>query len=346
MSKQYRENIVQERAIKQIAKEKHIHLGGQPGVPLKEIWKRAETILQQMKDRHSLWLNKQKERLGSSVNNIPEENMEEMYTQGLFLFIKQKYRTIQATTPSQLFLFRERGYIEKMIEAYTHDFIMLLRQSFRADIYATTGFAIAREAYQHNPDILGTLLKRFPEFEKGMIVYALLNNPIHPEKSLEKMRKMFAELSPQFPEFEPRVIKHAVTHYPADPKKFLQQSRKKIAQLSLRFPEWDPFIVKRAVLYNPKAPVRFLQQVKKMAETLAMMFPDIPPGVIRRVVVNNASDAKQTLEKALERYPEIQKQFPQETKTMILWALLQYPTYPEEFFKKRKGLDPFGEEQI
>ena len=336
VTKKYRENIHNERGVKQIAKEQDTNIGGILEVPLRKILLEVETLLDQLGKDYLPWIEQQKEWFGYYLSRIPPKDLERDYKEGLSSFIRQKYKTIREMNPSELHYFSDETYLRETIEAYTHDFIMLLRQSFCAHIQATTGLRIAKRTHKYDPGTIHSLTSQFPEFNTGLITHVMINNPNNPAMFLNQVKDTINTLAVEFPEFDKKIITHAAVDYPKNPAGFLNKVKEEVDRLYLQFSDFERWTVTYMVVNNPRNPKGALEKLQKTVTQLSLQFPEFEKWVIIRVATYYKSSIVY-LKKLKKKYHLLQKKFPYiESKTIIKALVRSSLNDPETYLRTLK----------
>ena len=95
------------RAIKEVARERNLSLKGNGGKPLESILRQIPLILNSLQEEHPDFVEKQKTSLNSLIGEVPQNKVEGIFQDGLDIVIKQRYRLFRKESPEKTSLLND-----------------------------------------------------------------------------------------------------------------------------------------------------------------------------------------------------------------------------------------------
>ncbi len=175
------------RDTKDIARENGITLKGRISGETLDLQQRAETIIEELKDRHAGWVTEKQNLLGDYLSAVDSAEIEKEYKAGVAAAINLEVRVnnkVERNFPSDT-----SEYLEKIIAGYTFDFYWSLRVSKRLGIDPETALKSARLSYVNNPEKIRTLQEQSLNINQSGTTRAILSNEVNPEDSPEKVKE-------------------------------------------------------------------------------------------------------------------------------------------------------------
>src|SRR3989344_810026 len=305
-----KEIIKESRFIKELADEEDVSISGTHNAQELEIYNHVDDLLDQLNSEHKDWIQQKKDRFGSYLDNIPDEKLEKQYLTGLRRFIKVQNRLFKKVSPEETSKLSDSDYLKRLIESYTYDFILSLRNSQRNEVFPNTALEIAQKSYRLNPDAINKMKAQFPEFEDWIIEYALTGHYNNYQEYLQGISETLPKLKEKYPEMEDWVIETAAIRKHADPGGFLDGVNKDSKTYKEKYPLLENWIIMRAVIGNSGNPDAFLGKVVKSVESLEIKFPELSESIIIEAAVNHFNKAEDYLNKYQNDVVKLKQQFP------------------------------------
>lgn len=323
--------IAHSRFIKEFADEENIGLKGNWGAELEDILPRVQEITSELELKNPEFINRQREKFGEYLADIPESRVRKVYDSGLAISFKLQYRLLNRISPDEVENLKDDDYIKNSVIAYTFDFFRALKIAQTLDIAPQTGLDLAQKAYRVNPNTVLELIDQFPELPLWIAVRAITQHS-RPGDYLAKLTKTVDDLGPEFSDFPRSDLVRAAMQRPDNTVQFLKEVRGKINELQPKFPEFTHPIFVYAAMHHTQDTEQFLERTRGAINKLSEEFPEITKRQILDVAIRY-EDPAAFLQNLGSRINELQSQFPEFFKTLIARAVLDNKK-PEKFLSQ------------
>ncbi|MCL4393145.1 hypothetical protein M1145_03310 [Patescibacteria group bacterium] len=184
----YLDTIREQRNIKAEGKDIQ-RLGGNAGSICEVIYDNLDNrLLPSLKEENSEFIEKYiSPLLEGYLEKIHTDEIKKVYTEGLKIYIKLQYRLYGGKKEKDILYIFNDEYIKNIILSYTHDFVMSIRISEKLGVTPNMALELAKLSYRHNPTILMTLQRKYPDVDDGIIKHAAVNYPTNPEEFIKSV---------------------------------------------------------------------------------------------------------------------------------------------------------------
>ena len=266
----YRDIIREQRGFKDTEQDRS--LTGYLGKDKDYLYDRLDRNVEFLQEQNREFLEKYIDPLFNQdegyLRQISKDSAFKVYKSGLESYLKLHYR---ANSRDELL---SDIYIRRFIIGYTNDFLMNLKISENIDLSPSVGLEIAGLSYRNDPRLLFEIMKKYPNLDKYIIRYAVVDHPCDSIGFIEKIISNQNILHEMYPDLPLCVINTASIDHINNSVEFIDQLLEQLMIFHEKYPEVDESLFIRALLSFYKDPETFILRVLENIERLKIEKPE------------------------------------------------------------------------